>query len=700
MDRWMLIFCVMPAFVTSVTVLSNGNSPETKTRHMLLESNKFNPITPRPEDVVKYKTNKVIKINSTKIGINERYRRLIPYMTFYYANDIATPSTVPQQDQGKSVEVDKAEIIETGNINPNQREERVINSFLRHKNIPRYQGNRLTQHNIASANPGKFYLKEVPTFYQPPNKYTPNYNPLLVNHDVYEDREREYEKFIAKPIKAPSSPFTQQTRKPFLNFYQNDDANVQYYLSEKEVAPKYKLIPYEQTPPIKTFTQYENVEPVKHYNVPINAPNEPIYIKPRPKPTPPQFIYVHENEQYRPKRPPTTISEMYYEKQTPVAPLAEPIIESGFQPILASRPLSTERPQYTSVYHQQPPKLERPPEDVVIRKPSYQYILEESSYISKPTHNENTKTASLADLLNSLQINKSIPKPITKDNVSASITTLLQVLNALRAQQNEIEPPVLSTPRAFEAPELVHTTPSPVSQAAVEQPPQGVDFEEPYLAQVNSPSQHLDEYPSGGSSQRYPQPIHSDEEGGTPGRPGVDYPILTVIPPTKFDCKTQRYKGFFADPETRCQVWHYCDLNGGQASFLCPNGTIFSQAGLTCDWWFNVRCASTPQLYVLNESLYKFIIPHSPKFPEDYSGPLVDKYLTLKFKEMEEQFKKNKNKNAASEKIDSEDEPDTMVQEETSTENKSEIEGRAIEDGGVIIQSAGSSGNVERLQEK
>ncbi|XP_045515692.1 uncharacterized protein LOC123708823 isoform X2 [Pieris brassicae] len=457
MDRWMLIFCVMPAFVTSVTVLSNGNSPETKTRHMLLESNKFNPITPRPEDVVKYKTNKVIKINSTKIGINERYRRLIPYMTFYYANDIATPSTVPQQDQGKSVEVDKAEIIETGNINPNQREERVINSFLRHKNIPRYQGNRLTQHNIASANPGKFYLKEI---------------------------------------------------------------------------------------------------------------------------------------------------------------------------------------------------------------------------------------------------NKSIPKPITKDNVSASITTLLQVLNALRAQQNEIEPPVLSTPRAFEAPELVHTTPSPVSQAAVEQPPQGVDFEEPYLAQVNSPSQHLDEYPSGGSSQRYPQPIHSDEEGGTPGRPGVDYPILTVIPPTKFDCKTQRYKGFFADPETRCQVWHYCDLNGGQASFLCPNGTIFSQAGLTCDWWFNVRCASTPQLYVLNESLYKFIIPHSPKFPEDYSGPLVDKYLTLKFKEMEEQFKKNKNKNAASEKIDSEDEPDTMVQEETSTENKSEIEGRAIEDGGVIIQSAGSSGNVERLQEK
>lgn len=74
-------------------------------------------------------------------------------------------------------------------------------------------------------------------------------------------------------------------------------------------------------------------------------------------------------------------------------------------------------------------------------------------------------------------------------------------------------------------------------------------------------------------------------------------------------------------------MWHYCDLNGGQASFLCPNGTIFSQVALTCDWWFNVKCSTTTQLYVLNERLYKYILPYSPKFPEDYSGPLVDKLV-------------------------------------------------------------------------
>nr|CAD7454497.1 unnamed protein product [Timema tahoe] len=141
----------------------------------------------------------------------------------------------------------------------------------------------------------------------------------------------------------------------------------------------------------------------------------------------------------------------------------------------------------------------------------------------------------------------------------------------------------------------------------------------------------------------FPDP---SSQGSTPGKAGVDYPTYSVIPKTSFSCKTQRYKGFFGDPDTSCQVWHYCDLNGGQASFLCPNGTIFSQVALTCDWWFNVRCSSTTQLYVLNERLYKYILPVTPSFPEDFSGPLVDQYIALKFKEIELK-KKNKEKAAA-----------------------------------------------------
>ena len=33
-----------------------------------------------------------------------------------------------------------------------------------------------------------------------------------------------------------------------------------------------------------------------------------------------------------------------------------------------------------------------------------------------------------------------------------------------------------------------------------------------------------------------------------------------------------------------------------------------------------------------------------PKFPEDFNGPEVDKYLELKFKEMEAKFKESKEK--------------------------------------------------------
>lgn len=37
----------------------------------------------------------------------------------------------------------------------------------------------------------------------------------------------------------------------------------------------------------------------------------------------------------------------------------------------------------------------------------------------------------------------------------------------------------------------------------------------------------------------------------------------------------------------------------------------------------------------MNERLYKYIIPSKPSFPEDYEGPLVDRYLEDKFREAE-----------------------------------------------------------------
>lgn len=38
------------------------------------------------------------------------------------------------------------------------------------------------------------------------------------------------------------------------------------------------------------------------------------------------------------------------------------------------------------------------------------------------------------------------------------------------------------------------------------------------------------------------------------------------------------------------QAFYVCHGDGRGEGMLCPNGTIFSQELLVCDWWFNVDC--------------------------------------------------------------------------------------------------------------
>lgn len=81
-------------------------------------------------------------------------------------------------------------------------------------------------------------------------------------------------------------------------------------------------------------------------------------------------------------------------------------------------------------------------------------------------------------------------------------------------------------------------------------------------------------------------------------------------------------------------MWHWCLPNGRQFSFLCPNGTVFSQTTRVCDWWFKVfyrfnvifrdkqliclnfdslklililqvDCNDSPRLYGNNDELYR-----------------------------------------------------------------------------------------------
>ncbi|XP_068233965.1 uncharacterized protein [Palaemon carinicauda] len=91
------------------------------------------------------------------------------------------------------------------------------------------------------------------------------------------------------------------------------------------------------------------------------------------------------------------------------------------------------------------------------------------------------------------------------------------------------------------------------------------------------------------------------------GVPGEDYPILASVPDTGFTCADQEFPGYYADTadEAGCQVFHICQFDGRQDSFLCPNGTIFNQQYFVCDWWFNVDCAATEQFIALNADIGK-----------------------------------------------------------------------------------------------
>ena len=76
-----------------------------------------------------------------------------------------------------------------------------------------------------------------------------------------------------------------------------------------------------------------------------------------------------------------------------------------------------------------------------------------------------------------------------------------------------------------------------------------------------------------------------------PGEPGVDYPVLASVQETSFTCDGLVFGGYYADPEQQCQAYHVCLRDPVTpdslypVSFLCPNGTIFSQEIFVCDWW-------------------------------------------------------------------------------------------------------------------
>ena len=52
--------------------------------------------------------------------------------------------------------------------------------------------------------------------------------------------------------------------------------------------------------------------------------------------------------------------------------------------------------------------------------------------------------------------------------------------------------------------------------------------------------------------------------------------------------------GFFADKSTNCRTFYRCLWSrtslAKKVEYTCPDGTLFNQAVMVCDWAFNVEC--------------------------------------------------------------------------------------------------------------
>jgi hypothetical protein len=81
------------------------------------------------------------------------------------------------------------------------------------------------------------------------------------------------------------------------------------------------------------------------------------------------------------------------------------------------------------------------------------------------------------------------------------------------------------------------------------------------------------------------------------------------MPVTSFSCRDKIIGGYYADPETDCQMFHVCVKVPGQGiqdyKFLCPNDTSFDQENQICDDWYNIDCEASTLFYSDNFDLYR-----------------------------------------------------------------------------------------------
>lgn len=217
--------------------------------------------------------------------------------------------------------------------------------------------------------------------------------------------------------------------------------------------------------------------------------------------------------------------------------------------------------------------LAKVPDDYELTSQSFESLRYRRPYTVKPSRVGKSRANDphrLDHISKSLRLANRLPESLDKDNLDSSLKTLVEILDILhgkgkaRAYAKGDKAPRVITESRYEA-----TQQSPVEERFEEKGKAVFEYYRPMVQDVvYEAEQALEE-------DKMPEEIAATTEaptttttersmplsvpaalkyGATRGKPHVDYPAYAAIPETRFNCKEQRYKGFFGDPETGCQV--------------------------------------------------------------------------------------------------------------------------------------------------
>lgn len=474
------------------------------------------------ESQISMKSSDLAALNVT-LTPSERQKRLMPYENYYTAqrfnlpNDQQPYTTGKQRYQATGPPKKGAYIVQYRKAPNDQNQE----ALYQQKFTPFLESNAIPGPFVPMVQPPeqtppppqkiKVQFVQIP---QQPEGQQPDYSAIydkLSQLKFVQQRPRYYQTY-----RIQQRPTYQPPVKTMVETY--TPTNIDIPSQNEEYQPQPQQQPQqEQYQTIKNY-DHEGRKPYGQQVIVVpqrGVTRRPIIIlqqKPVVNEQPKIYHYRGENIETVPITKPI----VYVPRKQTYRPKVVLVSDNNNQAKYASPVKYTENPRYETMQPQQyvqeqtyQPSNEYAPTDTYPAPvQTYEPYPPPQKYYATEPPQATTESNNLALILKQLQETNTLPETLTPENIDNSIKTLVKILGTLRKQQKLTKPIVVE-------------------------------------------DEYDDSEADDGIVTSYPG---HHEDGGTPGKAGVDYPALSSIPQTTFNCKTQRYKGFFGDPDTNCQV--------------------------------------------------------------------------------------------------------------------------------------------------